>query len=274
MAFKEGIEKRFLAEAGIERAITELFYAVHYRGQTALLEEKEVWRTDGTSYEGQLGNGRYSVAIIDESGKIDINKITEQSGILLKNLLMNHGVRESDADIIVDSLFDWRDADDLRHLNGAEDEYYLSLPSPYKAKNANFDTVEEILLIKGMTSEILYGGGEMKGVIQYLTVNGPAPQININAAPRDVLMAVPGITPEIADSIISLRETRQVTPQDAGIPGESAAFVSYAGGNTFTIESRGHRGGEGGYAIRATVVIEGNNKHRYVYYKAPADIKQ
>ena len=274
LAFKEGIEKRFLAEAGMERAIMEIFYAVQNRGQTALLEEREVWRTDGTSYEGQLGEGGYSVAIVDESGKIDINKITEQSGILFKNLLMNHGVRDADADFIVDSLLDWRDADDLRHLNGAESEYYLSLPSPYQAKNANLDTVEELLLIKGVTPEILYGGSETKGIIRYLTVNGPSAQININAAPREVLMAVPGITPELADSIISLRETKQVTPQDAGIPGESAAFVSYAGGNTFTIESVGHRQGEtGGHAIRATVVIEGT-KHRYLYYKTPVDTRQ
>lgn len=274
MAFKEGIEKRFLAEAGLERAIMELLYAAQYRGQTALLEEKEVWRTDGKAYEGQVGEGKYSVSIVSESGKIDINKITEQSGIILKNLLMNQGVEEPDADIIVDSLFDWRDADDLRHLNGAESEYYQSLPSPYKAKNANFDTVEELLLVKGMTPEILYGGSDTKGIIQYLTVNSPSAQININAAPREVLMAVPGITPEVADSIIALRETKQVTPQEAGIPGDSAAFISYDGGSTFSVESTGLRRGEtAGYSIRATVVIEGT-KHRYLYYKAPADIRQ
>ncbi len=46
----------------------------------------------------------------------------------------------------------------------------MSLPNPYKAKNANFDTLEELLLVKGMTSEILYGNKEKKGIIDLLTI--------------------------------------------------------------------------------------------------------
>ena len=42
---------------------------------------------------------------------------------------------EQDRDIIVDSILDWRDADDLYRLNGAENEYYESLTYPYGTKN-------------------------------------------------------------------------------------------------------------------------------------------
>ena len=87
------------------------------------------------------------------------------------------------ADIIVDSILDWKDADDLHRLNGAESDYYLSLPNPYRAKDANFDTLEELLLVRGVTPEILYGGGETKGIIQYLTLRPDSSfTINVNVA--------------------------------------------------------------------------------------------
>ena len=40
---------------------------------------------------------------------------------------------------------------------GAEDDYYMSLPEPYHCKNAHFDSVDELLLVKGVTPQLLYG---------------------------------------------------------------------------------------------------------------------
>jgi len=161
MAFKGGIERKFITEAGIERGITELFYREFYKNQTVELEGREVWKTDGTPYEAQIGDGYYTVKILDESGKVDINTASE---LVLKNLLINAGVKPEEADIIVDSIMDWKDGDDLHRLHGAESDYYMSLPNPYRAKDDKFDTIEELLLVKGMTADILYGGGGKKGL--------------------------------------------------------------------------------------------------------------
>ncbi len=46
--------------------------------------------------------------------------------------------------IIMDSILDWKDEDNLRRLT-AQKIHYESLPAPYKAKNGNFDTLEELL---------------------------------------------------------------------------------------------------------------------------------
>ncbi|MEW6416513.1 MAG: hypothetical protein AB1480_00110 [Nitrospirota bacterium] len=286
LSFKEGTEKKFLAEAGIERGITELFYRNVYKNQTLVMEGTEVWRTDGTVYSSQLGDGYYTIRITDESGKVDINTVSD---VVLKNLLINTGVQEEEVDIIVDSIMDWKDPDDLHRLHGAESDYYMSLPNPYKAKDANFDTLEELLLVKGMTSEILFGsasGGEKRGIINFLTINSGTNKININAAPKEVLIAIPGITPEIADGIISFRQDKEITnTQEVGISQESIPYISTAGSSTFTIEAAGYKGSEpsttdveqgekGGYAIRATVTITGNNSYKYVYYKSPISINQ
>jgi general secretion pathway protein K len=206
---------------------------------------------------------------------VDINATSD---ILLKNLLTNLGVQGEEVDTIVDSIMDWKDPDDLHRLHGAESDYYMSLPNPYKAKDANFDTLEELLLVKGMTPEILYGNDKKKGLIDFLTINSTSSQININAAPKEVLMAIPGITPEFADAIINLRETKEITNfREIGIPVDTGAlmapYIKLGGSNTFTIESVGYKGSQkGGYAIRATVKIISNNKYTYVYYKSPISI--
>jgi len=58
---------------------------------------------------------------------------------------------------IAAAIMDWRDADGDVSANGAEDETYGRLATPYKTKNAAFESVEELRLIAGMTPEILYG---------------------------------------------------------------------------------------------------------------------
>lgn len=269
LAFKEGIERKFLAEAGINRAVMELFYRKQYLASV----DVEVWKIDGTTYNGEVGDGFYDVSITDESGKVDINTVSE---VILKNILINSGIKDEDADIIVDSIMDWKDADDLHRLHGAESDYYMSLPNPYKAKDANFDTVEELLLVKGVTSSLLYGSGGKKGIIDILTVNSKNKLININAAPREVLTAIPGVTPEIADSILSQRAVKEIKNMQEvqGISSETASQISQNarldGSNTFTIEAKGYRADKNkGYSIKATVNILGNNRYNYIYYKGP-----
>ena len=278
LSFKDGIEKRFIAEAGIERGIMELFYRNVFKNQSIEFEGREVWKTDGRLYSSNIGDGYYTVSITDESGKVDINTVSD---VVLKNLLINIGVQEEEVDTIVDSIMDWKDPDDFHRLYGVESDYYMSLPNPYTAKNANFDTVEELLLVKGMTPEILYGTSERRGIIDVLTVNSKRNKINVNAAPKEVLMGIPGVTPEVADTIINYRQTNEIENIFfvEGIPIENLdliqPFISTTGSNTFSIEAVGYKGSKkGGYAIKATVVIAGNNNYMYVYYKSPANIKQ
>lgn len=287
LSFKEGLERKFIAQAGIERAIMEILY----RKQNLSVPGSEVWKTDGTPYSETMGDGSYKVRIIDESGKIDINTLTDSSGIILKNLLINSGVQEENVDTIVDSILDWKDATGggLHRLNGAGDDYYMSLPNPYKPTHANFDTLEELLLVKGVTPAILYGANGNRGIIDYLTVYSNMAGVNVNAAPKEVLTAIPGITPEIADAIISYRENATITNlQEVGIPVQSNQYINLGESSTFTIESIGYKGnGKAAHGIKATVTIgatglgnttlSGNttlNEYTYLYYKTPIGINQ
>lgn len=272
LSYREGLEKKFLAEAGIERAIIEIFYRNMFRGRDMLEEDRQVWRADGSPYIIPMANGQIVIKMMDESGKIDINNLNDVSGIILKNLLINSGVSDEDASIIVDSILDWKDADDLRRLNGAENDYYMSLSKPYKAKDAKFDTLEELLLVKGMRQDILFGNNEKKGIIEFITLHSNSTTVNLLYAPREVLLAIPGLTIELVEEIISKREALTASVSlNVTLPQESARFVSQAGGtNVYTIESAGYKDNEkSAFKIRATLIIEGSNKYRYVYYKSP-----
>ncbi|NWF75479.1 MAG: general secretion pathway protein GspK [Nitrospirae bacterium] len=274
LSFKNSVEKKFLAEAGIERAIMEIYYRSLYKDQTIILEGTEVWKTDGTPYKNQLGEGYYTVSIMNESGKIDINKASD---LLLRNLFVNYGLTAEQADSLVDCIMDWKDRDDLYRLNGAESDYYMSLPKPYRAKDAPFETLEELILVKGMTYDILYGNQEKKGIIDFLTVYSRSNKININAAPFEVLMAIPGMTPEIADMIIEYRKGNEIKNlSEVGISADAtslmAPYISISGSNIYTINSKGTMGDEKeGYTVRATVSISDEKLFTYLYYKSPVE---
>jgi general secretion pathway protein K len=274
--FKEGMEKRFLAEAGVQRGILELFYRRQDLSKV-LKEDQTVWKVDGSPYSDQVGDGNYTVKIIDESGKLDINAAPE---LFLRNLLGTLGLEGTTRDTIVDSILDWRETGDLRRLNGAKSDYYLSLPNPYRAKNGHFDTLEELLLVKGVTREILYGDGKGKGLFDFLTVFG-TPRININAASKEVLMAIPGMSAEVADAIIAFRQTQEIKQTDLApllgtSSGLASSLITIDPGNTFTIESSGYRERpQAGYGIRTTVTLPvAGSQYKTLYYKAPVTLKQ
>lgn len=96
--------------------------------------------------------------ITDESSKVNLNVATEQQLMILVNAAVD-GDEEIVPQHIVDAILDWRDKDARPRGENpdTEGEYYASLGTPYRVKNAPFDSVEELLLVKGVTGRILYG---------------------------------------------------------------------------------------------------------------------
>ncbi|MGB1926861.1 MAG: type II secretion system protein GspK, partial [Rubripirellula sp.] len=56
-----------------------------------------------------------------------------------------------------DAILDWLDEDEESREFGAEAEYYNSLPTPYSPANGPLQTVEELLLVRGVTPNLLFG---------------------------------------------------------------------------------------------------------------------
>ena len=160
--FQEELQLYALAEGGVERAIAELVYKHDPRVQNKrrilkskdFPSEKKEWVTDGRGYPLTFELGVCEVRVRGEAGKININLV---SGMLLRKIITNLGVEGEAEDIVVDSLLDWRDPDDLYRLNGAENDYYQSLPEPYECKNGNLDSNQSRIPVEYQRS--LFGPG-------------------------------------------------------------------------------------------------------------------
>ena len=110
--------------------------------------------------------GRYTFIILDEQSKININRTNfkELEQILYVGAGMEMGEERSS---VANSILDWIDAEepeDSTRIGGAEDDYYMSLDPPYNARNDDIISLDEMLLIKGITPEILYGSSEEDGI--------------------------------------------------------------------------------------------------------------
>ena len=93
-----------------------------------------------------LQTNQYNFSLVDEAGKVNLNTATVTT---LQKLPLDMDTP--------DAILDWRDTDSTVRTGGAESEYYLLLSDPYECKNANFETVGELALVKGATAELLYG---------------------------------------------------------------------------------------------------------------------
>jgi type II secretory pathway component PulK len=86
--------------------------------------------------------------IMDEASKMNINA---NWAVLPEQLALLPGMTQE----IADNIVAWGGV--VPDPAGATTDYYQSLPEPYSAKGAAFETVDELLLIEDMTPQILYG---------------------------------------------------------------------------------------------------------------------
>jgi len=201
----------YIALAGFERGVYE--FLQQSTGRDALATQKKADIFDGDWHEEALGSGAFRVRWVDEGGKININRADEET---LRRIFTNLGVEEPSKAILVDSIMDWRDPDDLHRASGAENEYYRSLTPPYTAKNGPFDTVEDLLWVRGMTAELFYGYGDAKGdreenkqrvgLREIFTVDSPIDRVNLRTASADVIHALTGIPLEKSRRFVDERK--------------------------------------------------------------------
>lgn len=133
----------------------------------------DIWGVDFP--ELPVDEGSVKISISDENSKINLSVLGNEAVdktpyyAIVQRFFMNMGLLPDFADVILD----WVDIDSSRSPYGAESQdYYLTLPSPYSAKNSAMDSIDELLMLKSMTPEIYYGlGGGNSGNERYLVEN-------------------------------------------------------------------------------------------------------
>ncbi|MGV3772914.1 MAG: helix-hairpin-helix domain-containing protein [Verrucomicrobiales bacterium] len=142
-----------------------------------------------------------SFGLADESSKLNINTATRAMLELLPGMTPE----------LAAAIIDWRDDNqDVTDGGGAEDDTYAMLPTPYHAKNASFETLDELRMVAGAELNLLYGedanlngildfnendadisppfdnrnGRLDAGLFSYLTVYTQEPNTRTNGSPR------------------------------------------------------------------------------------------
>jgi type II secretory pathway component PulK len=216
---------KWACRAGIEKAMGILYEDPRESDSLA-----DFWSDNGEDFNDIiLERCKFTVKVIDEAGKLNINIATKEQLMALPNMTED----------IADAIIDWRDADDTPSATGAEAGYYENLQYKYMARNGPFRTLRELLLVKGVTEELFFGedtnfNGKLDynerdgdaspphddeddeidpGWIAYLTCYSydnnvdatGASRININQANESQLETSLGITRDQASSIVQNR---------------------------------------------------------------------
>lgn len=212
--FKRGVQLKSITESGINIALASLQNDLDENQSDSLIDPWSLLEQE--NFDILFPAGGLQLEVIDLSGRLQINSIVakkntvseeENSGIstqlrtILQNILISEDFPiedETEAREIVDALVDWIDEDDKESDNGAETSYYQSLAQPYSARNGPVHSIDELLLVRGITPELFFGSKDTKGLKDLLTAYGDDGKININTTESIIIR---GMNPLITESL-------------------------------------------------------------------------
>ncbi|MFT5466510.1 MAG: general secretion pathway protein K [Verrucomicrobiales bacterium] len=162
------------------------------------------------------------VKVVSEQGRILVNFATDDfiaEG--LEELFILWGVNPDDAAMAADSIADWVDTDRNERTNGAENSWYAQAGYDEYPRNADFGSIEELLLVRGM-DEVVKVKPDWRN---YFTLYGDG-TIDVNSAEADVIAAFTGVHEADAQRFVDTRngpDGELGTPDDELFSNETAS---------------------------------------------------
>ena len=234
-AARDRLMLSYMASSGIHIAMALL---VKDKSESNFDSLQEDWadpeKLEELLQEIPFDQGKLNLTITDEMSKIQVNALVNfpnsrefnQAQITLWERFLRYIdsedelTEESDPLAIVNSVKDWLDSGDddaTTGLSGAESSYYEDLDLPYACRNGPIQDLNELLLIKGITSQIYQSSEEKPGMEAFMTVHGVTlgegtsynwpGRININTADVPVLAALVGVeNEELAQTLYEFRQ--------------------------------------------------------------------
>ena len=243
--YGDKIQAHYLAVAGIEKAKALLYRDARQRSRSNVNHNGALYDAAEQFRDVHFGRGQFAVfrrGRPDEGGGIIYGVSDEES-----RLNVNQAASEELAKLygmtpdITAAIVDWRSPGNEASPGGAKADYYLALRPPYLPRNGPLQTIRELLMVRGVTRELLLGrdvhqngliealeegesGAPVNDVMDtgwagLLTVNSSVSdlnaagyeRVNIQSADEAALTGVQGITADIAKAIIAWRGQNRFT---------------------------------------------------------------
>ncbi len=237
---------RALADAGISLAEAGLISR----------DAASRWHADGRIYVIAFGGSEIRVGAQDEAGKIDLNWTPVP---VIEGLLATLGLDPEAQAGLVAGIVDRRSAARLPPVPPGEvaGSNFAGGPALRDLAAAPFRSIDELLTLPGMTRAAL------ERLRPFVTVYAERARIDPSTAPRDVLLAVPGITAVEADLVLAAR----VQQPDGSTPnppdlGAAKRFLAFADLRAATITSEVEEA-DGHFVRRAVVATTGDPYHPF-----------
>jgi general secretion pathway protein K len=239
----DGLRAYYLATGAIDRALLYMQWGPGYPLPDGSSRYYSPWMT---TLPLRFPTGDVTVEIHPEAAKLNINSASPED---LYRLLLALGADPQRATEIVQSILDWRT---FRPEDEPSpfDRYYLSLTPSFRARHASFEEIEELLLVKGMTTELFHGAyvrdneGRLVrrgGLKECVSVWGSSSVVDVNTAPAAVLAAV-GVGPQTIAAVLEARSVRPFRSaaqlSDMGLgPGQAGGRLRIGGSSVFTLRA-------------------------------------
>lgn len=239
--FREAASARLLAEGAVNLALFRLLDKPEPGSEPEWFGAEDF--SPGRTYETILPVGKIEYTALNESGKINLNS---SSHGLLSLFLQYQGLTPEEIAVVLDSLFDWRDPDNLSRLNGAEQEYYQQLDPPYIPRNGDFEDPSEFFLLRG--TEALRGRFDPAEVFTVYNTGGRLNFDSLSPAVLDFLAdGDPAAQEKYKELKVSLGKLTEAQAQQVLAPERLALVRNYLGFNMkggpfYTILARGWPG--------------------------------
>jgi len=211
------------------------------------------WRVDGTVYHFSLDGTDMAIAVQDEIGRIDLNAA---DGSLIRQLLEVMGLSLDAANTLTDRIVDWRSSSGLTSLHGATDADYQAAGYFYHPRHGEFQSVDELKLVMGMTP------GLFKRLQPNLTVYSRHPTVDTNIAPETVLKAYYFNQDQQIQAILDRRQAGPIASDLATPIGTLQPAISTAGRN-FSIDLVAQRNGVR-MTRHAVIMLTDDDKRPYL----------
>ncbi|MGZ8248342.1 general secretion pathway protein GspK [Methylomagnum sp.] len=219
---------------------------VHYAMMMLSLPDPKLrWKADGTPYAWEVEGARVRIRLFDECGKIDLNAATEPTLKTVINFVVHN---EDQAVQLAQAIMDWRDADDLKLMHGAEASDYKAAGLKQAPQNRNFLVMEELRGVLGMTPELY------RALEPWLTLYTGQDGLNPNKAPRELLTTLLGGDQSVLENFLLQRQLgSQSGAPPVPLPPVPGIKFHAMGDLAYTVESRAEIPGQSGGGVRTII---------------------